>query len=202
MKPTFKTLAILTIISIVLLVPYIVSDAYLALLRDRIFNLYLILQGDIYKQITGFVGLGFFFIEMALILRKRGRKWKIKIPGSVLFWRQLHIFLGVAFLGVILIHTGGSMGHHFNFYFLLTFIAVSLSALLGVAVETRILATPQQKFSLSPINQKSIKALFPVIAKAPLIRHLRSVWLGLHIVLVGGFSVLLGFHIFLAYYFQ
>ncbi len=198
MKPTFKTLAILTVLSIVLLIPFIISDVYLEPLRDQAFRAYQVLQGDLYKQITGFVTLGFFAGEMLLTLRKRGRQWKIKVPGSVLFWRQLHIFLGVAFIGIVLVHTGGDMGENFNFIFLLTFIAVSLSAMLGVAVETRVLLAPARVFQPSEQGGRS----FLLISKGALIRKLRSLWLGSHIALVAAFTVLLGFHIFLAYYFQ
>ncbi|MEO0853207.1 MAG: hypothetical protein AAFY15_06855 [Cyanobacteria bacterium J06648_11] len=81
MKPTFPSLAVLTAIALALLVPFFLSDWYLPLLRESAFELHQILRRGLYKQITGFICLGFFGLEMILTLRKRGRKWKVKVPG-------------------------------------------------------------------------------------------------------------------------
>jgi hypothetical protein len=196
MKPTFSTLTILTILSIVLILPFLISDLYLDSFRDQAFQAFQVLQSNGYKLITGFIALSFFVVEMLLTLRKRGRKWKISLPGSVIDWRRFHIFLGIAFLGVILIHTGGSMGQNYNFYFLLIFFAVTLSAMLGVVVETRLLTTPAFP------GKKGGLFGWLGMSRGPLTRMLRKIWLGSHIFLVGAFSVMLGIHIFLAYYFQ
>jgi hypothetical protein len=53
---------------------------------------------------------------MVLVAIKRGRGWivKLKIPGSILFWRKLHIFLGIGLLALVLIHTIGLNGLIFN----------------------------------------------------------------------------------------
>ena len=60
MKPTFPTLSVLTAISIVLVVPFILSDAYLPLIRDTAFYTHQILRRGLYKEITGVICLGFF----------------------------------------------------------------------------------------------------------------------------------------------
>ena len=195
MKPTFPTLSVLAAISVVLVVPFIVSDWYVPALRDTVFYTHQILRRGLYKEITGFVCLGFFAIEMILTLRKRGGRWKIKLPGSIFFWRSLHIFLGVGFIAATLIHSIGVHGSPFNQVFLAVFILLSLIAMMGVALETRLVGMTERKVSLLPVG-------LPVMPKGQLIRQLRSVWLGVHIVLVSLFSVLLGFHILLAFYFE
>ena len=196
MKPTFPTLSVLTVISIVLVVPFILSDAYLPLIRDTAFYTHQILRRGLYKEITGFVCLGFFVIEMLLSLRKRGSRWKLKLPGSIFFWRSLHIFLGVGFIGATLVHSVGAGGGLFNQLFLVVFIVLSLIAMLGVAVETRLVGVTARKISLLPVGGLA------AIPKGQLIRQLRSAWLGIHIVLVSLFTVMLGFHLFLAFYYE
>ncbi|MEM9512023.1 MAG: hypothetical protein AAF978_04960 [Cyanobacteria bacterium P01_E01_bin.48] len=196
MRPTFPSLAVLTVVSLALLVPFFLSDWYLPLLREANFELHQILRRGLYKQITGFVCLAFFAVEMFLTVRKRGRKWHVKLPGSVLFWRSLHIFLGVGFIGMTAVHTMGSLGSTFNRVFLIVFIALALIAMFGVALETRLAGVKARKIALVP----AVDALtFP---KGQLIRNLRSIWLGLHIVLVSAFAAMLSVHIFLAFFYQ
>lgn len=202
MKPTFTTLIILTLIAAALLTPFALSSAYLPLLRDRAFDLHELLRGDLYKKTTGFAALAFVLLEMLLVLRKRGRRWRIAIPGSMLLWRSLHIMVGVALLGFIVIHTGGSIGQNFNAAFLWVFFGVSLSALVGVVAETGILESANKSWGLVPASSGPIAKVLPSLTKGPLIRGLRGLWLSAHIFLVSIFCVMLGFHIFLAYYFQ
>ncbi|WP_017327715.1 hypothetical protein [Synechococcus sp. PCC 7336] len=196
MKPTFPTLAVLTAIALVLLVPLFISDWYLPIVRDSAFYFHQILRRGLYKQITGFICLGFFALEMILTLRKRGRRWKIKLPGSILFWRSFHIFLGVAFVGMAIVHTVGAIGSTFNRVFLIVFLTLSLVAMFGVALETWLVGTIDRKITLLPVVGW---LTFP---KGQLIRSLRSVWLGVHIVLVSLFGSMLSIHILLAFYFQ
>ncbi|QDZ39654.1 hypothetical protein FRE64_06740 [Euhalothece natronophila Z-M001] len=168
------------------------------ILREESFNWYLFLQGNVYKQITGYVALFFVVLEMVLTLRKRGRGWKIKIvlPGSMQFWRVLHIFMGVALVAVTAVHTVGVRGLNFNAAFLWVFFGVSLSALVGVVAETGVVESSKRYFKLLPfIGGQGVQ-------KGALIRNLRAVWLSTHIFLVSAFIVMLGFHIFLAYYYQ
>ena len=195
MKPTLRTLSILAAISVVLIVPFILSDLYIPILRETAFYSHQILRRGFYKEITGFICLGFFAIEMILTLRKRGGRWKIKLPGSIFFWRSLHIFLGVGFIGATLVHSLGAGGSMFNHIFLTVFILLSLVAMMGVGVETYLVGVPDRKVAFAPIG-------LPATPKGQLIRNLRSIWLGLHIVLVSLFAVMLGFHILLAFYFE
>lgn len=202
MKPKFATLIILTLITAAILLPFAFSSLYIPLLRDRAFGFLEFIRTDQYKLITGFIALAFVLFEMVLTVRKRGRRWHIKIPGSILFWRSLHVFLGVGLVVAILIHTGGATGGNFNGLFLWIFFATSLSALVGVVAETGILESSRQRFSLVPVQWGAIAKALPSTTKGPLIRSLRLFWLSSHIILVCLFMVMLGFHIFLAFYFQ
>lgn len=197
MKPKFSTLIILTLLSALLLVPFAISPIYLDILRERSIELHHWIRGEVYKQITGYVALAFVVLEMMLSLRKRGRKWigKVKIPGSVLLWRSLHIFLGVGLLAVVVVHTIGATGLNFNSIFLWVFFAVTLSALVGVVAETGVLESPRKMFGVP--GNKDI-----AISKGPLIRNMRAIWLPSHIFLVSVFILMLGIHIFLAYYYR
>ena len=195
-KISFATLIFLTLLTAALLTPFAFSSIYLDILRERAFNFYQILQEDIYKQITGYTALSFVILEMILTARKRGRGWfvEIRIPGSMQLWRSLHIFLGVALVGIILIHTVGAKGLNFNAIFLWIFFGVILSALVGIVAEVGILESPRKYFGGISV--------IPKINKGKLIRMLRNLWLLTHIFLVSVFLVMLGFHIFLAYYYQ
>ena len=124
MKPKFSTLIILTFICVVLLAPFALSPLYIPKLRESAFDLHLLLQGNIYKQITGYVSLVFVILEVIFTARKRGRGWLVKVtlPGSIQLWRSLHIFLGVGLLGTTLIHTIGTTGVNFNAIFLWVFL--------------------------------------------------------------------------------
>ena len=197
MKPKFSTLILLTLLSACLLVPFVVSPIYLDALRERAVELHQFVRGELYKQATGSVALVFVLLEMLLSLRKRGRSWlgKLKLPGSVIFWRSLHIFMGVGLLAVVVVHTIGSTGLNFNAVFLWIFFAVTLSALLGVVAETGVLESPRKLFGL-PGNKDL------VITKGPLIRNMRAIWLPTHIFLVSVFGMMLVVHIFLAYYYR
>lgn len=203
MKPKFSTLIILIFLSAAILAPFAVSHLYEPVIRANSFDILLFVRGDLYKQITGYIALVFVILEMVLVARKRGRGWivKLKIPGSILFWRKLHIFLGVGLLAMVLIHTIGLNGLNFNAVFLWVFFAVSLSALVGVTAETGIVESSQRRFfgwlSSKDNGGKEVAG----ITKSTLIRNLRSFWLGTHIILVAMFFVMLVFHIFLAYYY-
>ena len=141
---------------------------------------------------------------MVLAARKRGRGWivQIKVPGSILTWRRLHIFLGVGLLSIVLIHTIGMHGLNFNAIFLWIFFGVSLSALMGVVAETGIVESPRKRFLVWLSNKQPNGEAKLGISKSILIRNLRNWWLGTHIILVSIFFVMLVIHIFLAYYYQ
>ncbi len=197
MKPKFSTLILLTLLSALLLLPFVVSPIYLDALRDHSVELHQFIRGEIYKQVTGYVALTFVIFEMLLSLRKRGRNWfgKLKLPGSVIWWRSVHIFLGVGLLAIVAVHTIGATGLNFNSLFLWVFFAVTLSALVGVVAETGVLESPRKIFGM-PGNKDL------VLTKGPLIRNMRAIWLPTHIFLVSVFILMLGVHVFLAYYYR
>lgn len=203
MKPTFTTLIILTVLTIELLIPFVFSPVYIPMIRESNFDFLQVLQGEIYKQITGYLSLIFVILEMVLTARKRGKTWKlkIKIPGSIQFWRVLHIFLGVGLLANVAIHTLGARGLNFNAVFLWVFFGVTLSALVGVFAETGFLESPQRYFNFGWQSSNSTNQS-PGIPKGLLIKNLRQIWLNTHIFLVSIFCVMLVFHIFLAYFYQ
>ena len=204
MKPKFSTLIVLTLISAAILAPFAVSPIYIPILREKAFNLLFFLQGNLYKQITGYVSLAFVILELILVARKRGRGWKIKlaVPGSMQLWRSIHIFAGVGLIAIILIHTIGVAGINFNAIFLWVFFAVSISALVGVVAETGVVESSQKRFlpmfRTATVNGKKV----PGISKGNMVRGMRALWLNTHIILVAIFFVMLCFHIFLAYYYQ
>ena len=204
MKPKFSTLIILTLISAAILAPFAVSPIYIPILRAQAFDVLYFLQANLYKQITGYVSLVFVLLEMVLTARKRGRSWKIKIPvpGSMQLWRRLHIFLGVGLLAIVLIHTIGVAGINFNAIFLWVFFGVSLSALVGVVAETGIVESSQKRFLPMFKTVTADGKQIPGFSKGTMIKTMRALWLGSHIILVGLFFVMLIFHIFLAYFYQ
>lgn len=201
-KIKFSTFIGLTFLVVALLAPFALSQLYLEVLRDRAFSWHQFIVGDTYKLATGYIALFFVLLEMLFTLRKRGRQWKISLPGSILVWRGLHIFTGVGLLAIVLLHTGGATGLNFNAIFLWVFFAVTLSALVGVTTETGVLESTRKYFSLVPERAGKIAKIFPTFSKGKLIRQLRDIWLSTHIITVCAFFIMLVFHIFLAYYYQ
>ena len=204
MKPKFSTLIILIFLSAAILAPFAVSQIYIPVIREESFDLLQFLQGQLYKQTTGYVALAFVIFELILAARKRGRGWivQIKVPGSIMMWRRLHIFLGVGLLSIVLIHTIGMHGLNYNAVFLWIFFGVSLSALMGVVAETGIVESPRKRFLVWLSNKKPNGEKTLGISKSILIRNLRGLWLGTHIILVSMFFMMLLGHIFLVYYYQ
>lgn len=204
MKPKFTTLIILTYLSALILLPFVVSPIYIPILREKYFSVLTFLQDNLYKQITGYIALIFTILEMILTARKRGRGWifKITIPGSVQFWRSLHIFLGVGLLSIVLIHTIGATGLNFNAIFLWVFFGVTLSALIGAVAEAGVLESSQKRFLSWLTSPTPSGKMISGISKSNMIKNMRAFWLNTHIILVSIFFIMLGFHIFLAYYYQ
>ncbi|MEM9088230.1 MAG: hypothetical protein AAGC93_05740 [Cyanobacteria bacterium P01_F01_bin.53] len=202
MKPQFSTLIILTLVCAALLTPFALSPIYLDMMRDRSLDLHQFVRGEWYKQGTGYTALVLVIIEMMLTARKRSRKWplKVRIPGSVMLWRVLHVFTGVFLLAVVLLHTVGSSGLNFNAVFLWVFFGVTFTALVGVVAETGVLESPRKVFSFS--GEKIVNGEAVGIGKGTLVRGMRAIWLPTHILLVSVFTLMLGFHIFLAYLFR
>lgn len=196
-QPSFKVLLGLTLLTACLLLPFVFSASYFDALRANGVDLHQFTRGELYKQVTGFTALGLVLLEVMLTARKRSRGWigKISLPGSMLLWRSVHIFVGVGLVGMVLVHTLGANGLNFNAVFLWVFFATTLTALVGVVTETGILESTRSYFGRLPGSSKPL-------TKGPLIRSLRGIWLASHIFFVCMFMVMLVGHIILAYYYQ
>lgn len=196
-RPSLAVLIGLTLLTALLLLPFAFSDVYLDWLRQRSIDLHQFVRGELYKQSTGYGALVFVLLEVMLSVRKRGRSWvgRLKVPGSMQLWRSIHIFMGVALVALVLVHTLGANGLNFNAVLLWIFFATTLTALVGVVAETGILESSRTYFGKLPWSGD-------LLTKGPLIRRLRSLWLVSHIFFVSVFAVMLVFHIALAYYYQ
>jgi nitrite reductase (NADH) large subunit len=126
------------------------------------------------KEISGFTLLGLSIAGLALSLRKR---WKFFGAGTVTMWRLVHAVLGVAMLGVVVVHTELRLGINMNLALMVSF--------LGTAI-TGAIAGP-------------VVAL--VRPSKPRARAVRYFFIGTHIVLFSALPVLVAFHVFVAYYF-
>jgi nitrite reductase (NADH) large subunit len=128
-----------------------------------------------WKQVTGFTLLGLSALGLTMSLRKR---IKSKRLGDFAYWRLLHIGLGLACVGILILHTGFHLGANFNQLLILDFLAVLvLGALTGLAVA----------FS---------HKLKPTVAK-----KFRKAWSWMHILVTWPLPILLMFHIISVYYF-
>ena len=195
-QPNLKVLLGLTFLTAALLTPFVISPIYLEALRDQAVELHGFIRGEVYKQATGFGALLFALIETTLTVRKRSRSWpfSLKLPGSIQIWRTVHIFLGVAMVAMVGVHTIGSTGANFNAVFLWVFFGVTLTALVGVVAETSVLESTRRAFGQLPWENKPL-------SKGNLLRKLRSVWLVSHIFLVWLFGFMLLVHIGFVYYY-
>ena len=135
------------------------------------------LSDDWNKQLTGFSLLGAAVLGTLLSARKRLRFLRL---GQFGYYRAFHTFASFASLALLIVHTGLRAGSHLNFALFCCFVGLSvLGGLAGLsaAAET----------SGGPIGQVA--------------RRYRSTLTLLHIILLWPLPVLLGLHIFAAYYF-
>jgi nitrite reductase (NADH) large subunit len=129
-----------------------------------------------YKQVSGFLILGFSVFISFVSVRKRLAKY-IKL-WDFAYWRFAHVAIGVVLLGFLLAHTGLRMGSHLNFYLMLVFSAlIVVGAVAGLAI--------------------SYEHNMP----ARIAKRLRSYALWSHILLLWPLPGLLGFHVIKTYYF-
>ena len=80
----------------------------------------------------GVVGGAIVFFEMAIVLRKRWRKWRL---GRTRLWMRLHIWLGLVCLPIILIHAGFAFGGYLAAVTLVLFLAVTFSGVWGLIMQ-------------------------------------------------------------------
>lgn len=77
-----------------------------------------------YKQVSGFSLLGFMVLLGLLGLRKRVKAVRF---GDFAAWRLVHVVLGAAALAVLLLHTGGRLGHGLNAALAITLIGLTVA---------------------------------------------------------------------------
>jgi hypothetical protein len=81
---------------------------------------------------TGLIGGAIVLFEMALLPRKWLRRRRL---GSAKRWMQLHVWLGIVCLPVVLVHTGFGFGGPLTQVTLVLFLAVIASGLWGLIVQ-------------------------------------------------------------------
>ncbi|HZI31078.1 MAG TPA: (2Fe-2S)-binding protein, partial [Candidatus Binatia bacterium] len=130
---------------------------------------------NFWKQVTGFTLVGLALISLLLSLRKRVKwfSW-----GEFGHWRAVHSVLGTLTLLALVSHTGFRLGHNLNFVLMTDFLVLALVGALAGAVTALERRLPPQSA-----------------------KRLRSFWTGTHIVMAWPLPVLVGVHIFAAYYF-
>ena len=170
-------------------------------------------ENHLFREITGYIGLGLALLQNALSIRKR-LEWNFPGP-SFPAWRGFHILAGVAFLLVAVVHTGGRWGWNLNGWLQAVFVLTVFIGLTGKVWESRLLQR-----ALPVANSCPVRDLLPLLGKAvkpPMppagnpgaraaqlrskVNRARKLWLGAHVILTAAFMVLLGFHIFSVYYF-
>lgn len=129
----------------------------------------------LWKQITGFSLLGLSLFALILSLRKRVSFFNWLNFGH---WRSIHSALGVSTLFILFFHTGLSLGQNLNLMLMICFLA--LNTLGGMSAVT---IAMENKW---------------VSARSRMFRHYLT---RLHIFFFWPYPVLLGYHIFKAYYY-
>jgi nitrite reductase (NADH) large subunit len=130
------------------------------------------------KQITGYTLLTLSVLSMVMSARKRLSWFRFGHFGS---YRALHTALSCTALALTILHTGMQLGANLNLVLMLTFISVALlGSLAGVATALETGGTG--------LWAKRARRLRPALSQ-------------LHIVLLWPLPVLVGLHIFSAYYF-
>jgi nitrite reductase (NADH) large subunit len=136
----------------------------------------LVWRDSFWKQVSGYSVLSLAGMGLVMSLRKRWR-WMERMGGFAP-WRLMHVLLGLAVLGGLLVHTGGRLGSELNFLLSATFIGLALvGGIAGSAIA------------------------FEHRMSAATARRLRSRWSSLHIALAWPLPVLLAFHVLKTYYF-
>jgi hypothetical protein len=170
-------------------------------------------ENHLFREITGYIGLALALLQNALSIRKR-LEWNFPGP-SFPAWRGFHILAGVAFLLVVVVHTGGRWGWNLNGWLQSVFVFTVFIGLTGKVWESRLLqralpvAKPRPATDLPLLVGQAVKPPMPPAgnpgARAAQLRskvnQARKVWLGAHILLTAAFMALLGFHVFSVYYF-
>ena len=133
-------------------------------------------RDSLFKQITGFSLL--FLTTIALLISARKRLEKLNL-GKFSTWRTFHTFLAIAFVALLISHTGARLGDQLNYYLMINFLCI-----LALGGFTGIVVAIQNKYLLN----RSLKKI-------------KSLMAGAHIYVLWPLPVLLGFHIVSVYYF-
>jgi hypothetical protein len=182
------------------------SIALMAWLRD-------FTEDHFVREVTGYIGLALALLQVVFSARKR-LEWNFPGP-SFAAWRGFHILAGVAFLFVVVFHTGGRLGWNLNGWLQSVFLVTVFIGLLGKVWESRLftrafaVAPGRATAALSTSAGHAEKPPAPPAASAgaraaqvrSAVNRARGIWLSLHIVLTAAFMSLLGFHVFSVYYF-
>ncbi|WP_455205322.1 FAD-dependent oxidoreductase [Kaarinaea lacus] len=132
-------------------------------------------EDSFWKQVTGYSVLALSVIGMVMSMRKRLKFFKL---GDFNHWRLVHITLGVAVLGVLMLHTGLHLGSNLNFVLMLTFLSVALTGAVAGAIVGF-------EAKLNPLTAKRARLFINNV----------------HLIMFWPLPVLLGFHIVSFYYF-
>ncbi len=129
-----------------------------------------------WQQITGYCVLSFSVLGLAISLRKRVSKINFSVYDN---WKILHYCTGFLSLIILALHTGLAIGTNYNRILLLCFLGVVLMGGLSAILVF-------------------LEKFFP----AALCRHIKRYFIYGHIIMACFLPVLLGIHIFSAYYFN
>ncbi len=129
-----------------------------------------------WKQVSGYTILALTVIGMIMSFRKRWKKFDF---GNFAWWRIMHLSTGLLALALLFIHTGMTLGEHFNFLLMISFLGTLIIG-SGIGVLT------------------FVESRLPEVTTAYQVKT----WLkNTHIAIVWPLPVLVGIHIVLAYYF-
>ncbi len=82
-----------------------------------------------WKQVTGYHLLGLSILSLLLSAKKRLKFFRL---GSFGAWRMVHTIIGLLMLGILVLHTGLSLGSNLNLALMLSFLAATaLGTLAG-----------------------------------------------------------------------
>ena len=114
-------------ISVLLVCLWLPSILPIQSVNHQLFQIQLLIQSDLWKQITGFSSLAVFLALIAMPIAKRF--YSVKLQHSNLL-TVAHSTLGVFAVLLFATHTGFSLGDNFNQLFTLSFFLVAFLGLL------------------------------------------------------------------------
>ena len=128
-----------------------------------------------WRQVSGYIVLGFMLLSFVLSLNKR---WTLFKFASYNFWRVVHVALLAVAVGVLMLHTNLGLGQGFNLQLMVVFI---LSMMSGTSLGLLVILEG---------------GFFGAI-----LRNTRTFWLRSHILIIWVLFALILTHIVSVYYF-